>query len=36
MTPYKFDLLLRFRSHLVGIIANIEKVFHQIAIHERD
>ena len=36
MTPHIFDILLRFRSHQVGIIADIEKAFHQIAIDERD
>ena len=35
MTPHIFDTLLRFRSHQVGIIADIQKAFHQIAIDER-
>ena len=36
MTPHIFDILLRFRSHQVGIIADIERAFHQIAIDERN
>ena len=36
MTPHINEILLRFRSHQVGIIADNEKVFHQIAIDERD
>ena len=34
MTPHIFEILLRFRSHLIGIIADIEKAFHQIVIDE--
>ena len=36
MTPHIFEILLRFRSHLIGIIADIEKAFHQIVIDEGD
>ena len=36
MTPHIFDILLRFRSHKVGIIADIEKAFHQVVIDKRD
>ena len=35
MSPHIFDILLRFKSHQVGIIADIQKAFHQIAIDER-
>jgi len=36
LTPHIFDILLRFRSHLVGLVADIEKAFHQIVIEEND
>ena len=36
VTPHIFEILLRFRSHLIGIIADIEKAFHQIVIDEGD
>ena len=36
VTLHIFEILLRFRSHLIGIIADIEKAFHQIVIDEGD
>ena len=36
LTPHIFDILLRFRNHFVGIIADIEKAFNQIVIDECD
>jgi len=37
-TPLVFHILLRFRGFCVGLVADVEKVFHQISIekHNRD
>ena len=35
-TPHIFDILVRFRIHPIGIVADIEKAFHQIAIDPKD
>ena len=32
LTPLMFDILLRFRSHFVALVSDIEKAFHQISI----
>ena len=34
--PHIFNLLLNFRCHPVGLTADIEKAFHQIAIDPKD
>ena len=36
LTPLIFDVLLRFRTHRIGITADIEKAFHQIMIELED
>ena len=35
-TPDIFDILVQFRSHPIGIIADIEKAFHQIVVDPSD
>ena len=34
--PHLFDILLKFRSHPIGLTADIEKAFHQIIIEPKD
>ena len=34
--PHLFDILLKFRSHSIGLTADIEKAFHQIVIEPKD
>ena len=34
--PFLFDTIMRFRSHVIGITADIQKAFHQISINESD
>ena len=34
--PHLFDILLKFCSSLIGLVADIEKAFHQIAIEQKD
>ena len=34
--PHLFDVLLKFRSHPTGLVADIEKAFHQIVIDPKD
>ena len=34
--PHLFDILLKFRSKLIALVADIEKAFHQIAIEQKD
>ena len=36
LTSHIFDILVRFRSHPIGIVADIEKAFHQIAVDLSD
>ena len=36
VTPHIFDILRRFRSYTIGIVADIEKAFHQIVIDLKD
>ena len=36
LIPHIFNILLRFRTYLVGIIADIEKAFHQILVYKDD
>ena len=36
LTPMIFDVLVKFRSNVIGITADIEKAFHQIVITEKD
>ena len=36
LTPLIFDILLRFRSQIVALSADIEKAFHQISISKQD
>ena len=36
LTPHVFDILVKFRVYLTGLTADIEKAFHQIAVHPRD
>ena len=36
LTPRVFDILVKFRVYLTGLTADIEKAFHQIAVHPRD
>jgi len=38
LTPHVFDILIKFRTYLKGLSADIEKAFHHIAIdpHDRD
>ena len=36
LTPHVFNILVRFRVHRVGLVADIEKAFHQIVIEESD
>ena len=36
VTPHIFDILLRFQSYTIGIVAHIEKAFHQIVIDPKD
>ena len=36
LTPLVFDILLRFRLFRVGLIADVEKAFHQISIERSD
>ena len=33
LVPHLFDVLVKFRGHPVGIVADVEKTFHQIVIH---
>ena len=35
-TPLIFDILLRFRSYKIALVADIEKAFHQILINPPD
>ena len=35
-TPHIFDILLRFRSYPIGIVADVEKAFHQIVMAPKD
>ena len=35
-TPHIFDILLRFRSYTIGMVADIEKTFHQVMIDLKD
>ena len=32
--PFLFDIIMRFRSHVLGITADIQKAFHQISMNE--
>ena len=34
--PHLFDILLKFRSNPIGLVADIEKAFHQIVIEQKD
>jgi len=34
--PHIFDILVRFRKNPIGLVADIEKAFHQIAVDEPD
>ena len=34
--PHLFDILLKFRSKPIALVADIEKAFHQIAIEQKD
>jgi len=34
--PHIFDILIKFRNNLIGIVADIEKAFHQIVIDGSD
>ena len=36
LTPLIFDVLLKFRTHKIGITSDIEKAFHQIIINPED
>ena len=36
LTPHVFNILVRFRVHRIGLVADIEKAFHQIVIEESD
>ena len=36
LTPHVFNTLVKFRIHRVGLVADIEKVFHQTMIEESD
>ena len=36
LMPLIFDVLVKFRSNIIGITADIEKAFHQIIIAEKD
>ena len=36
VTPHIFDILLNFRCYLIGIIADVEKAFHQIVVARKD
>ena len=36
LTPHVFNTLVKFRVHRVGLVADIEKAFHQIVIEESD
>ena len=35
-TPHIFDILLKFRSYPIGIVADVEKAFHQIVVSPKD
>ena len=35
-TPHIFDILLKFRSYPTGIVADMEKAFHQIVVIPKD
>ena len=36
LVPHLFDVVIRFRSYPVGIVADVEKAFHQIEINQDD
>ena len=35
-TPHIFDILLKFRRYPIGIVADVEKAFHQIVVSPKD
>ena len=35
-TPHIFDILLKFRAYPIGIVADVEKAFHQIVVAPKD
>ena len=36
LTPFIFDILIRFRTYAIALTSDIEKSLHQVSVHEKD